>query len=149
LAAREIFAAAYFLEISIVGDLFDYIFEFPDQAAALRDSIVGQYFNNPPQGAPLEMLVYKDTRVNSVSPESGYWFLIETLGPTAALSSHPNVQIINDRTAQLAGLPSAAASFDVSHANILFSNFGVYTNNLLVLVGCAPSPFPFALSREL
>jgi hypothetical protein len=113
-------------------DLLDYIFRFPDAGAAQRDQVVGPYFAN---GAGLnEVLIYQNG--DSVDAASGYWPMVSIAGPiNSALANHPNIELINNRSLQIAGAPSVvAAKFDVTATIIIANALGAYACSGLRLI---------------
>ena len=82
--------------------MIDYIFLFANLAAAIADPTVGAYYNN---GWRMDVcnpgikVVTAAALVNGVSPITGYWIMIESTGPSAALSSNSKLVLVLDRDA--------------------------------------------------
>jgi hypothetical protein len=113
-----------------VGDVLEYLFQFPDQGSALQDPIIGPVMVSPPAGVlvAFDILVYPNVEAQSVTPLPGYWVMISQSGGLQnQYFNHPDLQMINDRTLLLAGQPSVVLnSIPIAHINLTVSNYGVY-----------------------
>lgn len=105
------------------GDYLAYIFKFTDIASALSDSILGPFFL-PPSNI-VEVLVYGDLTVNSVTPNAGYWCRLIIQGLLSSLVSHPNLELVID--IQLRKVISTA--IPTTHIGIVVSNFDNFVAN--------------------
>jgi hypothetical protein len=118
-----------------MANRFDYLLQFPDAAAAQRDSIVGPYFPAAGGTGVLEAIVFADMTVDSVDALPGYWPMITTAA-TPALQSHPNIMLVIDDAAQRAGQPSVVlANIPIAHVGIMVNGFGNYVANGLQFIG--------------
>ncbi len=137
-------------------DYLDYIFRFPSQGAFQGDPFIQQYAPSVLNSQPgVQLLIYNPVetlssrangsnslvqlpqQANSTVPLSGFWAMITLKGfpGPSALTAHPNLQILNDRTFMFARQPSVISStIDVSHINIVINIFGVYVTDGLQLI---------------
>lgn len=105
-------------------DPIDYIFKFPDQAAAHRDPVVGSRAFSP-------VLIFSGN--DTVDPLPGFWCLILSHADPA-LTTHPNCMIANDKTLLRAGQPSCiSAKIDVSNIYVLTRGGGAYMGGLKMI----------------
>lgn len=146
-----------------MADLYNYIFQFPDEGSAERDSVLGPYFGSLVLPQPVEVLVWPNTLINSVTPLPGFWFMITKLGPLdTTLENHPNIQIVNDQTllAQASqGVvsvikPNQTAQnpqfpLPLFHTNIVFSNYGPQFTAGLISQLPPPNPVTPPISSGL
>lgn len=111
------------------GDFITYIFQFPDRGAAGRDQILQFYFFDPQTA--VEVLVYADVTVNSVITYPGYWFMVmKNGGLDPNLYTHPNLEMVVNRTALLNGLPSLINSnIPAAHVNVTANAVGTFIQN--------------------
>ncbi len=122
----------YVRPVVATSDTVNYIFQFADLAAAGRDTVVGSFFQQPNPTA-LETIVWGDLGVDSVNTLSGYWPMISTKGLDDNLFLHPNVQIVVNQVAKLAGLPCVLLNnIPVIDVGIVFNAFGTYTEDGLL-----------------
>ena len=113
-----------------MSDQINYILQFADQGAAQRDPVVGPFL--VPGFGGLEALVYADVTQDSVNALSGYWVMVTEANLDPALLNHPNLQIANDRNAQIAGQPSVVkTNIPVANIGIVINGFGNYANGLV------------------
>lgn len=138
--------------VNTTNDFIDYIFQFPDAGTFLRDPAIA---TAAPNAFGVALLVYNPVEnlqlprpgtgnvlvsVPQLSVSSvalpGFWVMLTIKGQLlTALSAHPNVQIVNDRTLMFKGLGSVISSkIDITHVNILINNFGVYVRDGLLFV---------------
>ncbi len=114
------------------SDTVNYIFQFADLAAAGRDTVIGSYFQQPNPTA-LEMVLWGSLGVDSVNTLTGYWPMISTKGLVDALFLHPNVQIVVNQVAKLAGQPCVLLNnIPVVDVGIIANIFGTYTEDGLL-----------------
>lgn len=90
-------------------DVIGYIFQFTDLGAAERDPIVGTYIF-------IEVIVFQDTAVNSVTYLPGYWCMIKQTGTVSALLYHQNLEIVVDVTTR----QTIVASFNANRMEVNF-----------------------------
>lgn len=105
------------------GDYIAYIFKFRDVAAAIGDPVLGSFFN-PPSNI-VELLVYGDLTINSVTPNTGYWCRLILQGLMPGLLSHPNLELVID--IQLRKVLSTA--IPTTNIGIVVSNFDNFVAN--------------------
>jgi hypothetical protein len=113
----------------LTSELADYFFLFPSQGAAADDLVVGpQMFSGR---ANLDVLLWPDLRKLSAVPAPGYRLMVSSRGPlNAVYFGHPNIELVVNRTRQLAGRPCVLFSVypDLSNVSIVANNSGaVYT----------------------
>jgi hypothetical protein len=109
------------------SDTVNYIFQFDSLAAAGRDTVIGSYFQQPNPTA-LETVIWGNLGVDSVNTLPGYWPMISTKGLDDNLFLHPNVQIVVNQTAKLAGQPCVLLNnVPITDIGIVFNAFGTYT----------------------
>ncbi len=105
-----------------------YVFQFTSVAAALSDSVIGPLFAVPGL-TRIEVLVYADTTVNSVTPEPGFWLMIiEAGGVRSSLYFHPNIQVCFDLTQINTTNALLGSNLCPTHLTIVTDNYG---NNFL------------------
>ena len=127
-------------------DLFDYIWQYPDQGSFQRDPIlsltmaqfrvtgVSLLVYNPvetlqPRSLPSigNPLVLPPQLADSTAALPGYWALTTFRGVSPTLNAMPHVRIVNNRTSMFARQPSVyQTNMDVSHVNVIINSFGVY-----------------------
>jgi hypothetical protein len=113
-------------------DVIDYIFNFPDKAAFLRDLVIAPLLSSA-FNAPMSMLVFNPAGATT-SPAVGYWPLLAFNAPViTALSTHPNMALVVNQTAKAAKLPSVIASnIDTSRVQILADGFAPYVTGGII-----------------
>ncbi len=122
----------YSRPVVAASDTVNYIFQFADLAAAGRDTVVGSYLQQPNPTA-LEMVLWGDLAVDSVDTLPGYWPMISTKGLDDNLFLHPNVQIVVNQVAKLAGQPCVLLNnIPVLDVGIIANIFGTYTEDGLL-----------------
>ncbi len=103
------------------NDVLCYIFWFPSQGAEEADTVVGPL-------KTLEVLVFGDLTVNSVTPFSGFWCMFTQFGGGINQSLlTPNLMLVIDqsllRTSQSAIVTSVIPT---EHIGIIVNAFGSY-----------------------
>jgi hypothetical protein len=132
-----------------MADIIDYILQYPNNAAALYDPVVGPFFNNTvvedsdrnlinvvPLGNAQEILMFPDLTQNSAQAASGYWVMVTTSGTNTLLAANPNLQLTNDRSLMFLGQPSVTSTklASVTHTGIVISLCNVYCSGLAIVV---------------
>ncbi len=122
-----------------MAELIDYIFQFPSQASAQFDTVVGPYFASPTQG--FDVLIFERP---SALPLPNYWLMISQQMPiNSALFNHPNIALVINRSQQILGNASVLldVSFpDTSVLSIMISGRGQHTAAGLFGVGQSTAP---------
>ncbi len=131
-------------------ELIDYIFQFPSQASAQFDAVVGPYFSSPTQG--FDVLIF-DRSKNSALPLPNYWVMVSQQMPiNSALFNHPNIALVINRSQQILGNASVLldVSFpDTSVLSIMISGRGQHTAAGLFGVGqFKPTPLDGLIAED-
>ncbi len=122
----------YVRPVVAASDTVNYIFQFDDLAAAGRDTVVGSYLQQPNPTA-LEMVLWGNLGIDSVNTLPGYWPMISSKGLDDNLFLHPNVQIVVNQVAKLAGQPCVLLNnIPVVDVGIIANIFGTYTEDGLL-----------------
>lgn len=118
--------------------MYMYLLQFDDEAAALADSVVGTWYNQPigdPNGDPLDYTSGKwspeDTFPNvavtlSEVPQTGWWIIIATLGNLTSLNSHASCRV----------------AWNSSNGTVVG---GSYTSEQIAQLSVSPVPFSAVL----
>ena len=120
-----------------MAELIDYIFQFPSQASAQFDAVVGPYFSSPTQG--FDVLIFDRSRTLAAVPLPNYWVMVSQQMPiNSALFNHPNIALVINRSQQILG--NASVLLDVSFPDtsvlaIMISGRGQHTAAGLFGVG--------------
>ncbi len=121
-------------------ELIDYILQFTSQGAAQQDQIIGPYFVQPCQG--FDVLIFDRSRIRAALPLPNYWIMISQPMPiNSALFSHPNIQLVINRSQQILGNSSVLLNNlvpDLSILSIMISGRGQHTAAGLFGVSSAP-----------
>lgn len=84
-----------------LANIINYILKYPDAGAAQRDIILAPYLSTA-----LPVLFFQNVLLNSVTPASGYWLLVNSLTVDNALLADPNLVLAFNRSAQVNNQPS-------------------------------------------
>ncbi len=109
-------------------DTIFYIFQFTDVAQAESDSVVGPFM--AAGGSAQEVLVFADTTVNSVTPQSGFWVMVSSTGGVqSSLYFSSNIQLCIDINLLSTGEGLLGSNLDTAHICIIVSNYGSFITN--------------------